>query len=240
MTERVSRLLTSQQEFVADASHQLRTPLTGLRLQLEELREGTRDEDPRAERLDAGLAEVDRLSQIVDELLILSRAGEHELPAQRIDLREAANQALARWRKAAEEERIELVHTATNDSATVWCAGPDLDRALDSLIENAIRYSPPGSIVSIVTRPGGVEILDHGPGIEAGEERAVFERFYRGSAGRTGLAGTGLGLAIARELVEQWGGSVLLGNRPGGGARAVVELPSDERRMGDDGYGESP
>jgi signal transduction histidine kinase len=236
MTERVARLLSSQQEFVADASHQLRTPLTGLRLQLEELREEVSDEDPRAKRLDAGLAEVDRLSHIVDELLILSRAGEHELPAQRIDLGDAADQALERWRTAAKNDSIELVHTAKDGAATAWCAGPDLDRALDSLIENAIRYSPPGSTVSIVTRPGGVEILDQGPGIEVGEERAVFERFYRGSAGRTGLAGTGLGLAIARELAGQWGGSVLLENRPGGGARAVLELPVDGGRQ--DGYGE--
>ena len=86
MTERVSRLLRSQRDFVADASHQLRTPLTGLRLQLEELRETTSDEDPRAQRLDAGMSEVDRLSQMVDELLVLSRAGEHEQPADDVDL----------------------------------------------------------------------------------------------------------------------------------------------------------
>ena len=75
MTARMRRLLHSQQDFVADASHQLRTPLTGLRLQLEELRQTAEPGDPRVPRLDAGLAEVDRLSEMVDELLILSRAG---------------------------------------------------------------------------------------------------------------------------------------------------------------------
>ena len=86
MTVRVSRLLKMQRDFVADASHQLRTPLTGLRLQLEELRETTPDDDPRATRLEAGMSEVDRLSQMVDELLVLSRAGEHEQPGSSVDL----------------------------------------------------------------------------------------------------------------------------------------------------------
>ena len=101
MTERVSRLLRSQRDFVADASHELRTPLTGLRLQLEEVREATPDDDPRAKRLEAGLSEVDRLSQMVDELLVLSRAGEHEQPGSEVDLAEAAERAISRWTKAA-------------------------------------------------------------------------------------------------------------------------------------------
>jgi two-component system, OmpR family, sensor kinase len=233
MTTRVSRLLRSQQEFVADASHQLRTPLAGLRLQLEELRADLVDGDPRNKRLVTGLAEIDRLSHIVDELLILSRAGEHELPGERIDLGEAANQAVERWSKAAVDQRIELQFSSQDGPATAWCAWRDLDRALDSLIENAIHYSPPSSSVSVVARPGGVDILDQGPGLEPDEETTVFERFFRGSAGRAGPPGTGLGLAIARELIGQWGGSVSLTNRHGGGARATLELPADRSADGE-------
>ena len=83
--------------------------------------------------------------------------------------------------------------------------------------------------------PGRVEVLDRGPGLDPAEEEAVFERFYRGRAGRNGPHGTGLGLPIARELVEQWGGSVTLTNRPDGGARAVVAFAPVEATAAD-GY----
>jgi signal transduction histidine kinase len=223
MTERVSRLLRSQRDFVADASHELRTPLTGLRLQLEEVRDATPDGDPRAQRLDAGGLEVDRLSQMVDELLVLSRAGEHEQPGSEVDLADAADRALERWGKAADDAGVDLVRGRNDGASTVWSTAADLDRALDALIENAIRYCPPESRVTIFAGRDRIEILDEGPGIEPGEEEAVFERFHRGRAGRQGVKGTGLGLAIARELVEQWGGSVRIANRDGRGARAVIE-----------------
>jgi signal transduction histidine kinase len=235
MTQRMRRLLHSQQDFVADASHQLRTPLTGLRLQLEELRADTPADDPRAARLDAGLAEIDRLSEMVDELLILSRAGEHEQPAQAIELERSADELIARWHKAAAERGVDLVRRSDGSGKRVWCAPADLDRALDAVVENAIRYAPSGSTVEIVSGPGRVEVLDQGPGLGPDEEDAVFERFYRGLAGRRGPKGTGLGLSIARELVGQWEGSVTIANRPDRGARAVVTLPPAESQA-TDGY----
>jgi signal transduction histidine kinase len=225
MTARISRLLKGQQDFVADASHQLRTPLTGIRLHLEELREEAGDGGTGAAELDAGLEEVDRLARIVDELLILSRAGEHELPAEEIDLGEAVGRACERWRKAAGERSVSLVCEPGSDAGSVHVAAADFDRALDSLIENAIRYSPRRGEVAVVSAPGRIEILDRGPGLAPGEEEAVFERFHRGSAGRAGVKGTGLGLPIARELAGQWGGSVRIRNRRDGGARATLELP---------------
>jgi signal transduction histidine kinase len=227
MTQRVKRLLRGQQDFVADASHQLRTPLTGLRLRLEALEERSRDDDATAVELEAALGEIDRLSLIVEELLVLSRAGEHELPAERVDLGDAAERAAERWRHGAEEDSVELTVSRSAEVAEAWCAAHDLDRAIDSLIENALRYSSPGSAVTIETGPGRVEVLDRGPGLEPGEEEAVFERFRRGSAGRRGPGGTGLGLPIARELTRQWGGEVTLSAREGGGARATIRLPQD-------------
>lgn len=226
MTARVRRLLDSQQDFVADASHQLRTPLTGLRLQLEELRATAQSGDPSVPRLDAGLAEVDRLSEMVDELLILSRAGEHEQPPEDVDLGQSADALVERWHKAAADAGVQLVRRADGDGKSVWCAPADLDRALDALVENAIRYSPAGGSVDVVSGPRRVEVLDRGPGLDPSEENAVFERFYRGHAGRSGPGGTGLGLPIARELVEQWNGSVTLTSRPDGGAQAVVAFPA--------------
>ncbi len=226
MTARLARLLRSQQEFVADASHQLRTPLTGIRLRLEELRDTAGDGGPDAKQLDAGLAEVDRLSQIVEELLVLSQAGEHELPAETLSLGDAAARAVERWRGVAAEEGIELRLDPNPGAGSAQCAPADLDRALDSLVGNAIRYSPPGTEVIVRAIRGGIEVLDRGPGIDPGEGEAVFERFYRGRAGRAGPPGSGLGLPIARELIRQWGGEVTLAARAGGGTRALLTVPS--------------
>ncbi|HSS42445.1 MAG TPA: ATP-binding protein [Solirubrobacterales bacterium] len=228
MTQRIKRLLRVQQDFVADASHQLRTPLTGLRLRLENLAERSRGDAPTERELDAAMGEIDRLSLIVDELLILSRAGEHELPGERLDLHEAARRAVDRWRASAEDRGIGLDLDAGAGAAEGWCAAPDLERSLDSLVENALAYSPRGSTVRLQVGPGRIAVFDEGPGLEPGEEEAVFERFSRGSAGRRGTAGTGLGLAIARELTRQWGGEVRLRNRSGGGLAATIELAPAE------------
>jgi signal transduction histidine kinase len=228
MTQRVKRLLRGQQDFVADASHQLRTPLTGLRLRLEALEERSRNDAATAAELEAALGEIDRLSLIVEELLVLSRAGEHELPAESVDLGDAAERAAERWRHGAEEGSVD-VEVRRGEEAQAWCAAHDLDRAIDALLENALRYTSAGSSVTIETGPGRVEILDRGPGLEPGEEEAVFERFRRGSAGRNGPGGTGLGLPIARELTRQWGGEVTLSARDGGGTRATIRLPRSSR-----------
>jgi signal transduction histidine kinase len=231
MTGRLGRLLKSQQEFVADASHQLRTPLTGIRLQLEELRDELPADDPRRGEVDAGIREVDRLSAIVNELLILSRAGEREMPADEVQVDAAVADTLSRWEKTANEAGVSLTHKRIGDAGSCQFAHSDFDRVLDSLIENAIRYAPSGSEVQIATEPGRIEVLDRGPGLEPGEEEAVFERFHRGRAGRQGAPGSGLGLAIARELAEAWDGEVTLENRPGGGARAVISMPHRAARV---------
>jgi two-component system, OmpR family, sensor kinase len=227
MTTRIKRLLRVQQDFVADASHQLRTPLTGLRLRLEGLAERFRGSDSVERELDAAMGEIDRLSSIVDELLILSRAGEHELPGERLDLGDAVARAAERWRKTAADRGIAL-EAKGEPGVGGWCAGADLDRSIDALIENALTYSPSGSTVSLRAEPSRVAILDRGPGLAAGEEEAVFERFSRGSAGLQGPKGTGLGLPIARELARQWGGEVRLRNREDGGLEALIELAPAE------------
>jgi signal transduction histidine kinase len=223
MTQRIKRLLRVQQDFVADASHQLRTPLTGLRLRLEGLADRFRGDERVAGEVEAAMGEIDRLSLIVDELLVLSRAGEHELPGERIELVDAANRAAERWRGAARERAIGLEVSSTA-AGVVWCARPDLDRSIDALLENALRYSPAGSTVTIEVGADRIEVLDKGPGLEPGEEEAVFDRFRRGSAGRRGPSGTGLGLPIARELTRQWDGEVTLAAREGGGIRAVISF----------------
>jgi signal transduction histidine kinase len=129
-----------------------------------------------------------------------------------------------RWRGAAGEQGKRVAVEPGGAGASCWCAGPDLDRSLDALVENALLYSAPGSEVTIAVRPGRIVVRDRGPGLAAGEEETVFERFNRGSAGRRGPSGTGLGLPIARELSRQWGGDVTLRNREGGGLEATIEV----------------
>jgi signal transduction histidine kinase len=219
MTARVQRMVDAQQAFVADASHQLRTPLTGLRLRLEEAAAAA-GEGPARAQIDGALGEVDRLSAMVEELLVLSEAGAARSPDAVADPLRACRRAATRW--GGHEISIAV---DGEDGAAVRCAAADLDRILDVLIENAIAYGPAGQRISVRVSAGAISVTDEGPGLSAGEEEAVFNRFHRGSAGRTVRGGTGLGLAIARELASRWGGSVTLANAPAGGAAAAIRLP---------------
>ncbi|MEA2443175.1 MAG: hypothetical protein QOJ12_467 [Thermoleophilales bacterium] len=225
MTGRLAGALAAQREFVADASHQLRTPLSGLRLRLEEAR-AARLPDDAAHEVDAALREVDRLSGTVDELLLLSRAGEQEAPGERLELGELARSAAARWSRAAAERGM-AVEVDADGAAPAWSARGDVERALDTVIENAVTYSNDGGTVTIEAGPGRLAVLDRGPGFAAGEHEQVFQRFHRGTAGRSVPRGTGLGLPIARALMERWGGAARAEDRAGGGAAVILELPRE-------------
>ena len=228
MTRRVDRLLSSQVEFVANSSHQLRTPLTGVRLRLENMAEemgrgGQLDRD----EIEAAIDEVDRLSTIVDQLLILSRAGERDLPGEWLDLARLVDETKSRWSGSLPGHGVEVTDLTPSGtgSRSVFCARADFEGAMDVLIENAALYSPPGTPIEIIVGQGQVSVLDRGRGIQAGEEEAVFERFYRGSAGRDTPGGSGLGLAIARELMAPWEASLTLSPRADGGTEATICFP---------------
>lgn len=223
MTRRIVRLIGAQRQFVADASHQLRTPLTGLRLRLDAARATPLTEALAAE-LGAAIAEVDRLAHTVNELLILSRGGESQSIGAAIDLDDLARSALTRWRRAAEARGLKLVGRHENTGARVWAARPDAEQALDCLLENAVIYSPKGTMVEVVTAPGRIEVRDRGPGIDEDERVAVLERFRRGRAGLAGPPGSGLGLPIAQELARGWKGELTLRPREGGGTVAILSL----------------
>lgn len=235
MTERLERLVRSQRMFVADASHQLRTPLTGVRLRLEALGGGRLDREAAAD-VEAALAEVDRLARMVGELLELSRAGEPDAAGERLSLADVAARAAVRWRATAEHrgQRVAADVEAAGE-APAWIAEGDADRIVDVLVENALHYSPAGAEVEVVALPGAIEVRDRGAGLEPGEAEEVFERFHRGSAGRQGLPGSGLGLPIARELARRWDGDVRLRSRPGGGTVAELRLPPALEAFGEAG-----
>jgi two-component system, OmpR family, sensor kinase len=227
MTERLGVVLAAQREFVANASHQLRTPLTGLRLRLESA--GAKTDSSELEReLAAAEQEVERLARLLNTLLMLAREGQTPTTGRLVSLGLAAKHARERWEARAEQrsQRLELDHA---DDVVAQSSEEDLAIVLDNLIENALHYSPPGTTVTIEFGRDGEEaylaVLDEGPGLTAGEEEALFERFTRGSASG-GAPGTGLGLAIVQTLAQRWDGRASLVSRPEGGCRAEFRLPA--------------
>jgi signal transduction histidine kinase len=220
MAADLDALLESQRDFVANASHQLRTPLTGLRLRLEALMS---EPGARAEA-EAALREVDRLGRLIDDLLRLARASLREPTGRPVDLAAQVREAGERWALRAEEAGHRLEVRA--HGATALAEPADVASALDNLIENALTYTPGGTrvLVESLARDGtaAVAVEDDGPGIPSEEVPRVVERFYRGHG--TQAPGTGLGLAIVKEIAERWGGELDVAGE--GGMRVVVRFPA--------------
>jgi signal transduction histidine kinase len=230
MTERLGVVLAAQREFVANASHQLRTPLTGLRLRLESA--AAKADSLELEReLAAAEHEVERLARLLNTLLVLAREGQTPAVGKLVSLGLASKHAQERWETRA-EQRGHSLDFEQGEDVVVSASEEDLAIVLDNLIENALNYSPSGGRVTIEfgrDQEGAyLAVLDHGPGIAEGEEEALFERFARGSAGKDGPTGTGLGLAIVQTLAQRWGGRASLRTRPEGGTRAEIRLPAEK------------
>jgi signal transduction histidine kinase len=215
MIAELEQLVRAQEEFVADASHQLRTPLTALRLRLEvlerEVGKGGRDDYERA------LGEVERLSGLVDGLLALARA--EGSPPERVELAEVVSERVEAWTALAAERGVEL----RADAEGAVLAGPErLAQALENLLANALEVAPRGSAIRIEGRGGELHVIDRGPGMKPREMERAFDRFWSGGKG----GGSGLGLAIVKRLVEIDGGSVELRAAESGGLDAVIRLRS--------------
>jgi signal transduction histidine kinase len=227
MAARLGRLLDSQRAFVADASHQLRTPLTALRLRLENL-EATMPPTA-AEDLRAAAAETGRLARLVDGLLTLARA--EAAPGRRevVDLATVVADRQVAWTPLAAEQDVALT-VEPGSAVPVWAAKGAVEQVLDNLLANALRVAPVGSRVELAIRQAGgwveLHVIDQGPGMSAEQRDRAFDRFWRGSV--TDSEGTGLGLAIVRQLLEASGGTAELRSNPGGGLDAVARLrPAD-------------
>ena len=206
--------LAAQRDFVANASHQLRTPLAGLKLRLEAVRaEG----GPAAEQAEKAEREVDRLSGLVGDLLELASAAAPETTGRTVDLVQVAAEGVERWRDrvVASGKHVEL---ARDEQSVIWASAVDVSHIVDNLLENAVRYCPAGTRIAVATggdsRPT-LTVSDDGPGIPEEDRRRIFERFFRGSTGRQSGPGTGLGLAIVAELAQRWDGEVRLLDGPG-------------------------
>ncbi|MDX6587468.1 MAG: hypothetical protein QOI31_1941 [Solirubrobacterales bacterium] len=225
MATRLQGSLEAQREFVANASHQLRTPLTGLRLRLEAAGDLSGEDAVRTE-LSAAEDEIDRLATLLADLLVLAREGQDRPDPELVDLERTALKARDRWQAEAGETR----HRIKIDGAPglrVLASPDDLAVILDNLIENALKYSPGGGEVTIEWNQrdghGVISVCDDGPGLAGGDERRMMERFVRGDG--TSTAGTGLGLSIVDTLAARWSGTVELRNRTPRGLCAEVTLP---------------
>lgn len=227
MAERVERLVESQREFVADASHQIRTPLTGIKLQLEEAIVASGD-GPAAEAVRAAEREVDRLSDIVGRLLTKAAGGGAPHGAS-ADLRAVADRAQSRWRDRV--GRAGRTIAVRGPSVRVAVDPATLDELCDTLVDNALRHGagPVELLVDVADGDGRLRVTDRGRGVAADEAERLVRRFERGSDAAPG--GTGLGLAIARELTERSGGAFSLASEAGvTAATATFPLTAPEAR----------
>lgn len=226
MSDRLAGLLDEQRRFAADASHQLRTPLTALRLRLESAQSLlASDPDKASNRIDSAVHEVDRLNDLIEALLVMSRGevDEGRLTVTNVSTVVAATVDI--WRPLAVEQRISL---RTNIEPEVFAAVLDgsIEQIVGNLIDNAMRASDPHSTIQVdLTRNGGfaeIRIADSGRGMGAADLERAFDRFWRAD---TNTSGTGIGLAIVKRLVELAGGSVFLESIEPTGVRATVRLP---------------
>lgn len=229
MLERLDDSFEAQRRFTADASHELRSPLTALRGELELARRRDRQPEEYRRVIDSALEETARLTRLVEDLLTLARsdAGAMRVRARQTDLAERVGTAVDRLRATAAERRVRVATESTGE--TVLAGDPELlDRLVWNLLDNAVKYCRPGGQVTATVQGSDealkLRVADEGPGLPPGAEETLFERFSRSDAAHAG-EGTGLGLAIVRAIAQAHGGSVRGENRPSGGAVFVVEIP---------------
>ena len=224
---RLSSSLDSQRAFVADAAHELRSPLTALKLQLELLRRADDAEAREAARVAIGEG-IARASRLVEQLLALARSEpDAVLTFGRVDLVAIARQAIDETMAFARSRSVTIALVAEGERFVDGDAVA-LNLLARNLVDNAARYSPPGSRVEVRVhdRPGAIvlEVDDSGPGVADGDRERIFDRFYR-TAGAT-ESGSGLGLAIVRSVANAHAATIGLDRSPLGGLRVSVSFPA--------------
>jgi two-component system, OmpR family, sensor histidine kinase MprB len=220
MLEALEESVGRQRRLVADASHELRTPLTSARANVDLLREGKLPPDEAKNALDDASIELNSLTTLVSDLVELSRGEERKLRIEEVQLDDLVASAVEREKARAPERTF-----VTSLSPTPVRVDPVLvERAILNLLDNAVKYSPPGAPIEVTVRDGEVVVADHGPGIAEEDLPRVFDRFYRAAAARA-KPGSGLGLAIVREAAEAHGGRASVESTPRG-ARFRLSLPA--------------
>jgi two-component system OmpR family sensor kinase len=223
MQEQLSRVDRARREFIANASHELRTPIFSLGGFVELLQDEQLDQATRDEFLGTMGEQVQRLQKLAVDLLDLSRldAGSIDLNAEGVDLAELAGAVAAEFRPMVAGRRGELEVRLPGDEVLAFCDRERVMQIMRILLDNALRHTPEGTSVTVIAgRDNGtaeLAVADKGPGVAPASHNQVFERFYTADAAR----GSGLGLAIAKELAERMDGRITLNSRPG---RTVFKL----------------
>jgi two-component system sensor histidine kinase MprB len=211
----LERAVEAQRHLVADASHELRTPITSLRANIQTLEHADRlpEHERAALRADI-IAELDELTALVSDVVELARGSKPARVLDDVRLDQIVEAAVARARARA----VDPAEFRLTLEPTVVRGEPDrIERAVSNLLVNAMKWSPPGGVIELELRDGTLSVRDHGAGFDPADLRHVFERFFRADRAR-GMPGSGLGLAIVRQAAEAHGGHVEAANAPGGGA----------------------
>lgn len=230
MLDRIDAAFEAQRRFTGDASHELRSPLTALRGEIELALRKERSPEEYRRVLESSLEEAERLGDLADELLTLARsdAGVMEPRRRRVTLVEPVERAVVRLKARTDAKKIDIRTTAEPGMTGQW--DPELlERLAFNLLENAVKYTTPGGHVRIDIREEAgaaiLEVADTGPGLRDADRSKIFERFYRADIARAGSEGSGLGLSIVRAVAQAHGGEVTAENREAGGALFRVRLP---------------
>lgn len=222
MAGRLGTMIESQRQFAGSVSHQLRTPLTALRLRLELAQSAGSDAAKVGEAIDASLSEADRLQEMVEQLLALARLEGGKATATPVDAARIARERVELWTPLAAEKSVSVTCSERGRAECLAIDGA-IEQIIDNYLDNALAVSPSGSTVSVeISRTGDrvhVDVVDQGPGLDDGDLSRAFDRFWRGASSAPGT-GTGLGLAIVRQLAVASGGTAELLGEPGGGIRA--------------------
>jgi two-component system, OmpR family, sensor histidine kinase MprB len=215
----LERSVEAQRNLVADASHELRTPIASLRANIQTLAQAHRlpPEDQAGLRADI-VSELDELTRLVGDVVELARGTERKGAIGDVALDEIVSAAVQR-----SQRRSDLAFHVNLEPTLVSGVADRIDRAVSNLLENACKWSPPGEPVEVDLQNGLLTIRDHGPGFAEADLPHVFERFYRADAARK-QPGSGLGLAIVHQAAEAHGGSVVAENAQGGGALVRISF----------------
>jgi signal transduction histidine kinase len=234
MLDGLHRAFTQQREFLANAAHELKTPVAILKSTLQSLLQRPRTSEEYRAGLEEALDDMARLEKLLHSMLRLARAeqwaaGNLRRDLAPVDVAMTCQLAIERMRAVAQQRGVNIDFTA-NGAMSLPADPDDLELVWSNLLENAIRFSPGGETVQISVRTnngyGSVEVADKGPGIPPSELPSIFERFHRGDSSRTrDSGGYGLGLAISKALIEAYGGTIEPQSRMGEGTRMIVSLP---------------
>ncbi|MGB1012786.1 MAG: HAMP domain-containing sensor histidine kinase [Nannocystaceae bacterium] len=230
-TERLAAVYNSQERMIADAAHELRTPLAALRAEIDVALRRERSAEQLRESLGHARVEVERLGTLSSHLLDLAALRASPIRRERVDMVGILVEAIDAARALAETRGC-VVRLETPERAPAEIAAAALRQALDNLLSNAIKYAPPGSSIEVELRRNGAQntwefnVRDRGPGIPADAREAVFEPFFTvNDEAQTANQGAGLGLAIVKDTAVRHGGSVALRPRSGGGSIFTLTLP---------------